>query len=71
MSKLNFHYALLCGSIVTINSLYRTDEIGDGEEDKTIEPFAGLHKAEEHKITVTAIYFEWFYIPGHTYHNTE
>ena len=36
------------------------DEIGDGEEDKTIEPFAGLHKTEEHKITVTAIYCEWF-----------
>ena len=48
-----------------------SDEIGDEEEDKTIEPFAGLHKAEEHKITVTAIYFEWFYIPGHTYDNTE
>ena len=55
-----FNGLLLCGAIVTINSLYRTDEIGDGEEDKTIEPFAGLHKAEEHKITVTAIYFEWF-----------
>ena len=46
------------------------DEIGDGEEDKTIEPFAGLHKAEEHKITVTAI-FRMGYIPVHTYDNTE
>ena len=33
-------------------------EKGDGEEDKTIKPFAGLHKADKHIITVTAIYFE-------------
>ena len=37
---------------------FMSTDKGDGEEDKTIRPFAGLHKADEHIITVTAIYFE-------------
>ena len=45
-------------SYYSLYSIYIYDEKGDGEEDKTIKPFAGLHKADKHIITVTAIYFE-------------